>query len=485
MKKITALVLSCILAAGALTGCKQSVKTDAPTPAKKDPVTIKWVTWENAYVAHEMAEKFTKRHPEIKVEIMHAGWFGNEDLSKKAAEGDMPDVFAVENPFIPIQNKWVLDLKPYLDKEKEKKFYNNMVQTGTFDGKVVMLPTYLFGYGVIVNKSLLQSNNIPVPGYGWTVDDWTNILDKTTKGQTIGTNVYLEVMKHIPPQMNDKLGWGVWDGKGYDTGAEWQYAANLSKQIVDKKESIYAMLDVMPNPWDMADGSAERTKAENDRKAMLKEKFGVEGDYDVFLKGNMATLWEFTWGLGFDKNANYGGFDWDFYPIPVKDKGDVSRPGVVADSLAISANSKHPDEAFQFIKYLCFDPNGYNDRVDVIKNYKKDEAMKKYPDIPADQFADTISFDHMPAVNDQAVRDNWLKFTNAKAGVANIINNLDKAYVDGFKFVPDFDTAYHKTIEKTFKEQVLTGKKTPADIAAEIKQKADAITNDAIAKMKN
>lgn len=36
-----------------------------------------------------------------------------------------------------------------------------------------------------------------------------NIIEKTTKGQTIGTNEYLVPMKHIPAQMNDKLGWAT------------------------------------------------------------------------------------------------------------------------------------------------------------------------------------------------------------------------------------------------------------------------------------
>ena len=481
MKKILSLALTCLITSSTLVGC-----TGKPNePEKKEQVTIKWASWENTFVAREMAEKFTKKHPNIKVDVVDmGGWFGNDVLSKKAAAGEMPDIFNVENPAIPVQNKWVLDLKPYLDKEKDKKFYPNLVETGTFDGKVIMLPTYLFGFGVIVNKSLLKSNNIPIPKYDWTVDEFMNIIDKTSKGQTIGTNVYLEPMKHFPAQMNDKLGWATWNGKSYDFGEEWQYAANISKQIVDKKLSLYAMLDTLPDPGASADGSAEKTKAENDRKALLKGKFGVEDYYDVFLKGSVATFWDFTWALGIEINPKFGGFEWDYYPIPVVDKGKVSRPPVVADSLAIASNCKHPDEAFEFIKYLCYSPEAFDDRVEIVKNYKKADVKVKYPDIKADQIWDTISFDHMPAVNDQAVRDKWLKFTKAKTGVAYTINNLDKAYIDAYKFVPDFDKAYQKTVEGIFKEQVLTGKKTPADISPELEKKANDITNAAMEAMR-
>ena len=481
MKKLFSLALTGLIATSTLVGC--AGKPNVPT--KKEQVTITWASYENPYVAHEMAAKFTKTHPQIKVDIVDAGLYLNNDLlAKEAATGKMPDVFNVENPAIPIQNKWVLDLKPYLDKDKGNKFYNNLVETCKFDGKIVMLPTYVFGYGVLVNQSLLKANNIPVPKYDWTVDEFMNIIEKTSKGQTIGTNVYLEPMKHIPAQMNDKLGWATWNGKSYNLGEEWQYAANISKQMVDKNLSIYGLLDNLPNPWSLPEGSAERTKAENDQKALLKQKFGVEDSYDAFLKGSVATWWDFTWGLGIDTNAKFGGFDWDFYPIPVKDKGKVSRPPVMVDSLAISANCKQPDEAFQFLRYISYSTEAFDDRVEIIKNYKKADVKVKYPDIPADQIADTLSFDHMPAVNDQAIRDKWLKFTKAKAGEAYTINNLDKAYIDAFKYVPDYDLAYQKTIEPAFKEQVLTGKKTPADIAPELEQKANDITNAAIKAMR-
>lgn len=459
-------------------------QTATPAPVEtKEPVVIKWATWENIIMAKEMAAKFNERNKDIKVEIDDfGGWFGNDQLTKRAASGEMPDVFNVENPSIPIQNKWVLDLKPYLDKETDKKFYDNFVATGTFEGKVVMLPSYIFVNGMVVNKSLLKANNLPIPEYGWTLDEYKDIVTKTTKGKTIGTNSVADLMKHIPSQINDSLGWGCWDGSKYVLGDEWKYAVDFTKDLFDKKVAIWQLTEHI-NPWDKPEG-AERDAAFKQIADIYKDKFGEESDWNVYMKGNVATWLEFSWGIGFDKDPAFGGWEWDFYPFPVKDKGDVSRPGIVSDSLAISSSAKNPDEAFRLIKYLSYDPAAYDDRVDIIKNYKKEDAMVKYADISADRFSDTLIFNHIPAINDQSVRDKWGELNGIKPGLKYIINNLDKGYIDGFKFVPDFDNAYHKTIEKTVREQVFTGKKTAADLSAELEKKANDMTQTAIANMK-
>lgn len=493
MKRKMSLAIAVVMSASlVLTACGNggsktpTDKTGATTGEKTStaaPVTIKWATWENPVMAEEMAAKFNAKNKDIKVVVDDfGGWFGNDALAKRAASGEMPDVFNVENPVIPVQNKWLLDMKPFLDKETDKKFYQNFVETGTFDGKTIMLPSYVFVHGIIVNKSLVKANNLPVPDYGWTLDEYKNILIKTTKGQTIGTNGVVDDIKHIPPQMNDKLGWGTWDGSKYVLGDEWKFAVDFTKELYDKKVSIWQLTEHI-DPWVKPEG-AERDAALQQIKDIYKEKFGEEGDYDVFLKGNVATWMDFSWGLSFYKNEKFGGFDWDFYPFPVKDKGDKSRPGIVCDSLAISANTQNPEAAFRFIKYISYDPTSFDDRVEIIKNYKKDEAKTKYPNIKEDRLSDFLTFDHIPAINDQAVRDKWSEYNNVKAGVREMVNHLDTGYIDGFKFVPDFDNAYHKTIEKAIRQEIFTGKKTAADLAAELEKKANDITETAIKNMK-
>lgn len=459
--------------------------TEAPAPA--DQVTITWATWENEYVAREMARKFTERHPEIKIELVKSGWFAEKELTEWSATGALPDVFELANPDIPVKNGWLADLKPFIDKYPDIKAYDNLVQTGTIDGKVVFFPTYLFMFGVIVNKDLLAENNIEIPGYDWTIEDVKNIAIATTKGQTIGLNDVDVMQKHIPPQMNPALGWGSWDGEKYVLDDSWIQAVNFCKDLYDKKVGLYNQLDKMPNPWDLPEGK-ERDDASAVRMEWLKQNYGVEDAADLFLKGGVAMQMEFTWGMNFDKSnpEKYSGWDFDFYPFPVVQKGGaVSRPGLVCDSYSMSSACKNQDAAFTFMKYLACDPEGFQDRIDLCEAYDKDEAAAAYPELKPEAFPETVDFNHIPTVNDPAVRQQWADFNKVKPGVKYMMDNLQNGYVDAFKFVPAFDDAYHKLVQKTVVEQIYTGKKTAADLANELATKATEISQKALNAMLN
>lgn len=499
MKKVLSLSLAVMLiAALLLTACGRGgggtdVTTAKPTNTTEgttgapvtDPVVIRWATWENIYMAEEMAAKFNDRNPDIKVVIDDfGGWFGNDQLLQRAASGSLPDVFNLQNPDIPLQNKWLYDMKPLLDKETEVTFYDNFIEMGTFDDMLIMLPSYVFIHGVVVNKSLLTAYNIPIPGYDWTLDEFRNILIETTKGNTVGIWGIEDAMKHIPAQMNSNLGWGTWDGSQYVFGPEWINGVNFVKEMRDNKVSLMQYEEGLPNPWDLPEGT-ERDAAQKAISDMYMETFGEASSHDMYMKGNIATWFDFSWALWFDQSEDFGGFEWDFYPFPVVNKGDVSRPGIVADSLAISANTKDPEAAFRFIKYISFDPVSVNDRLEIVENYNKADALVKYPHITEDRLWDTLAFNHIPAVNDKTALERWADYNNVKPGVRFILENIHTGYIDGFKFVPDFDRVYHHTVEKAVREQVFTGQKTAADIASELERIANEMTQAAIRSMRN
>jgi len=457
---------------------------EEPAEPATEPVVIRWATWENIYMAEEMAAKFNERNPDIKVVIDDfGGWFGNDQLIQRAASGTMPDVFQPQNPDVPLQNGWLLDMKPFIDEETELKFYDLFVETGTFDDMVIMLPTYIFVHGVVLNKTLLETYNLPIPDYNWTLEEFRNILVSTTRGSTVGIWGIEDAMKHIPAQMNDDLGWGTWDGSRYVFDDEWIYAVNWVKDLRANKVSMTQYEEGLQNPWDLPEG-AERDAAFEAINQMYMDTFGVESSFEMYMKGHLASWFDFSWALGFDQDPAFGGFEWDFYPFPAMNEGDVSRPGIVSDSLAISANTENPEAAFRFVRYLSYDPQAYDDRIEIVENYSKEAALEKYPHITQDRLWDTLSFNHIPAVNDQSVRDRWADYNNVKPGVRFILNNLHTGYVDGFKFVPDFDRVYHHTVEKAVREQFFTGQKTAADLADELERIANDMTQEAIKSMR-
>ncbi|MDR1532601.1 MAG: extracellular solute-binding protein [Clostridiales bacterium] len=492
LKKKLAVALAVVMtAAVSLAGCGGGGETQQPAAeggtAAAGKTKIVFGGWEDQIMARYLAERYMAEHPDVEIEVFNNGqWLGNENMAKLVAANQMPDIINLENPVYPIQNDWVIDLKPYLDKEGDVDLPENFIKYGTFNDKVVMVPNAVYLFGVMVNKTLLQANNIPIPDYGWTIDEFVDIAKKTTKpGQTIGTTEIEPIMKHLPPQMNDDLGWGAFNEvtRKYQLTPEWLEAANISYDLYKSNATLYERLDANGNPWDYEEGSQERTTIEEARANFLLETLGETDAGTAWRKGKGALWFDFTWGMNFHTNPEYSGFDWDYYPFPVKDKGDVSRPGIVVDSVAITTKCANPDAAWDFLKYMTFDKAGVEARFDIVTNYTKEDAQSRFPGLEETSYFDTLSFSFMPATTDQALIDKWVEFNNAKPGVKYMMSNMDTGFVDGFKVTPGFDEAYHKTIYTVYKEQVLTGQKSASDIIDEVAKLADDITAKAYAAL--
>ncbi len=455
--------------------------------AEGEQVTITYGGWEDHVMALELAEKFTQRNPNIKVEVFNDGtWLGNENMAKLAATNSMPDIINLQDVVVPTQNNWVIDMKPYYDKDTTaKNLPENFIKYGTVNDKLVMLPGAVYLFGIMVNLDLLSANGIDAPSYQWTVDEFVNAVKKTNKpGSTVGINDATVLMKHFSPQRNPQLGWGSFneETKKYDLNADWQKSVELSKQLLDAKVSVFERLDANGLPWEFEDGSAEKKEVEEKRANFLKDLFGEKEAGDGWVKGKAGLWFDFTWAMNFDKtNANYGGFEWDFYPIPVYDTADVPRTPFVVDSIGITSVCKNPEAAYEFVKYLSYSTEGIEDRMALVEGYDREALMAKYPDLSENKFEHAFTYSQMPVTTDMDVIKRWADFNEVKPGVTFALENLGRGYADGYKVTPGFDDAYHKTIEKAVKEQVFTGKKTIADIVPELEKKANKITEDAYA----
>lgn len=452
--------------------------------ADGEPVTIVYGGWEDHIMALELAEAFNKRHPNIKVEVFNDGqWRGNEVMAKLAATNSMPDIINLENVVVPVQNDWVIDMKPYYEKDAAAgNLPENFLKYGTVNDELIMLPGAVYLYGIMVNLDLLSANGIDTPSYQWTVDEFVNAVKKTNKpGSTVGINEAQPLMKHLAPQTNLDLGWGAFNESTlkYDLGESWQNSVSLAKELVEANVTVYERLDLNGNPWDLEEGSDARKKVEDKRAEFLKELFGEKDSGDGWIKGKAGLWFDFTWGMNFDKNENYGGFEWDFYPIPVAKAGDTPRVPFVVDSIGITSKCKNPEAAYEFVKYLSFASEGIEDRISIVENYDKEALMAKYPDLEPAKFETPLSYSQMPVTSDKTVIQQWADFNNVKPGITYLLGEMDKGYADGFKVTPGFDDAYHKVIEKTVKEQVFTGQKAIADIAPELEAKANEITQKA------
>lgn len=451
--------------------------------ADGDEIVIKYGGWEGNIMIRELAEKFEETHPGVRIEFTLEGWNGTDKLTELAATGELPDIVNLQEIVTPVQNDWVIDLKPYLDNDPDSaSLPESMLKYGTVGDKVIMLPGSMFLFGVAVNKDLLSSYGLDIPDYNWTVDEFVDIVKKTTKaGSSVGLSEVQPLLKHIPPQMNDALGWGSFneETREYDLGEEYAYAVSVAKDIMDANAAVYERLDALGIPWDFEEGSTERQEIDDARANFVMDLMGETDAWTGFLKGKMACFMAFTYDVaGLKDNPDYSGFDWDFYPVP--GSGENPRTPIVVDSIAITTTCEHPQEAYEFVKFISFSEEGIQARIDIVKNQDMEALKAKYPDRPEADFAYPLVFNQMPVTTNQALIDEWAELNDAKPGISYLLGHLDNGYVDGYKVTPGFDEAYHNTIQKAVREQVLlTGEKSFSDIVDEIQARANEITKEA------
>lgn len=436
-KKILTLILTAALATSILAGCKKEEKKEAEKPAwQNEKITLKYASWEDKEIVDAMLKAFTEKYPNITVEkdeSINGNW--TDALANAASAGKLPDAFIVENVPTAVQNEWLLDLREYWNKDKDaKSVYPNVAQTSVYNNKRFAVPTSQSIMGVFVNKTLLQKSNIPIPSYNWTFEQMIDIAKKVSNPSK---NTYglcgawgnLSFDEHLPMINSDKVGYNTFDGAKMNFNAkDWIDGYNLKLEL-------------------RRTGVEEKMTA-----AQKKEVFGDENAWPT-MKGNVALSIDGSWNLGWLpkalQEANAG--EMDFYPYPAGKAGQ--RMPVILDYAGVSATTKHPEAAYELLKWMTYGKDGWEKRLEVYKQLNKDVAA-----FPVADYKEV--WDKIPAM---------LKTEGAKEAV----KLLSKAVPDINKWVPGWREYNAWLDQEKIKDSFAEGKINPADKAKELEDKAN------------
>ena len=160
MKKLASLLLALALAAAALTGCgKQTTVSETEEPAKEKVVVACW--------GNQMLDSYTQYlcelFPQVEFEFVLAT--NSTDYYRFRQEhDDMPDILSVRRFAL----KDAVLLKDYLydlsNTELAATYFGSYLDSYTYDdGSVNWLPTCAEVDGIIINKTLFDEYNVPVP----------------------------------------------------------------------------------------------------------------------------------------------------------------------------------------------------------------------------------------------------------------------------------------------------------------------------------
>ncbi|WP_372630031.1 ABC transporter substrate-binding protein [Cohnella sp.] len=296
-----------------------------------EPVTLKFLTQVVDYPKYEdqINEALHKTHPNITVEFDHV--FDNYDsvLKTKIATKDAPDLFNYAG---------YLAMKPFADADQlldftedkiEEGILPNFREGGKYNGKTYAVSTQVLGYGLIYNKQAFREAGIAEPPR--TLPELKEAIDKLNE---IGITPFASGFKDV--WLSYHMFWAM-QGATLDDFQQFydDMNAGKAKTKTDRLDKAFELFDLYNA---------------NDGQNPLSSDFSNMSHLVGTKKAAMAIqgVWSYEEMVKLDPDVELG-----LAPIPVSD--DPQDATMLADGdgfIYISKDSKHPEEAKQFLKWM-------------------------------------------------------------------------------------------------------------------------------------
>lgn len=312
-----------------------------------DPVALTWFVRENGTEQqwqNQVIQQFEAAHPGIIISLMVVPF---NDLVPRLnglwLQGNPPDVWSPAQSSTGFKNDFakgrLADLTPYIkgtDPLDLADFYPSTIAQYTVEDKTYGLPILSGGSYIFYNKDMFDAAGVAYPPTNWSDTSWTwaalvakaKLLTKNYNDPD--TSQYGYVNRLNP---NDAYAW-LWGQDlfpasayqtGYSTEAYLDSAASL--QAFQAQQGLFCSDFVSPTLDEM-------------------ERLGGSAE-GVFMNQRAAMVATGLWGLWMFKG---NGFNWGFAALP---KGAAGAKDVVfTDEWGMSSRTAHPQEAWEFIKYL-------------------------------------------------------------------------------------------------------------------------------------
>jgi len=350
---------------------------DVP-PEKRDPVTLKYVTYFVGQYQKEF-DMFHEKYPWITIEpIVNNDVLGT--VVSMVAGGEAPDLAIVDNMTSFIKQDLLEELTPYIAKNEiiqTAKVRNNFKEIYKIDDKTYALPVSDVPYWIAVNKDMLEKHGMEMPSLDWTYEDFLEMAKKATDpsageyglSNDSSFNYELAMIRSLangsspnPRFLNEDLSESVLQSPEVAADVQWV------------KDLVYKW-HVRPTPEEA-------------------EKYGWDASNN-FLAGKSLFGMGADWFVpGYNENAN---FEWDVLPMPTGTK--IQATLHLNGPFAVMKASKHKEEAFLWLAFqfemeaqkwmidnasIAFvdDPelSSYYDSVDIWKD-KNVDAIKRTAEI--------------------------------------------------------------------------------------------------------
>ena len=309
-----------------------------PAARSSDKVQLVYQDWRTDWfpsMVQQMLEQFHATHPNIRVFYVPDPDDLEETMLADMQAGTAPDVFQGCCTFFPIwaQQGYTLDLRPYVEADLDQATIGdwNPAQYRSFltrDGRQYGLPKYHGALALYYNKDLFDEYGVDYPDGTWDHDDYLIAMqrlthDRNDDGQTDLWGSMLDVSwDRLQMHVN---GWG-----GHFVDPD-----DPTRCLMAEPEAMAAMEWLRARMWD------DRVMATFlDVQNMTTRQ--------AFIAGRVAMVEDGSWAL---KDILAGAdFQLGVAPFPA---GPIRRVTLATtDGFGIYAETKHPDAAWELVKFL-------------------------------------------------------------------------------------------------------------------------------------
>jgi len=286
-------------------------------------------------MAQQMLERFHANHPSVRVFYTPDPENLHEQMMTDFDAGTAPDVVAGCCDFLPIwaQSGHLLDLRPFVEADLDQATINDWdtAQYRSYfvkDGIQYALPKYHGALALFYNKDVFDRFGLDCPDRTWNHDDYLTAMRRLTHDR--GIDGRPDVWGSMLDISWDRIQMHVngWGGHFVDP-------ADPTRSMMGREEAIEAMNWIRDRMWD--DGvMASLLDVQNleTRHAFIHERVAMVEDGSWALK-DILELAPFRVGV-------------TTFPA-----GPVRRVTLATtDAYAIYAGTKHPEAAWELVKFL-------------------------------------------------------------------------------------------------------------------------------------
>ena len=151
---------------------------------------------QNEAKAYAIAKEFNKIYPNVVINILAvdggpeeaaggAGW-AQELENFRAEYGKYPDIWASFDMFGDIRKGLVADISIFENDPVYRSFNKGIMDMMNYNGRQFGLPQYIVPWGIFVNRTLAEQNNIDIPDPDWTLEEYTRFISNSVPNEWYG-----------------------------------------------------------------------------------------------------------------------------------------------------------------------------------------------------------------------------------------------------------------------------------------------------------